>query len=176
LVIFLRKPIIHNWYINAIATCVKVLKYSIIATMLHYILFTLNLSLNLLVNVHCPLCLKRNYCKLLTGNNFKYCESILFCGAEISSFEDDGHIRGYLTSWIALPTKLKKYIYYLQFLTGAKLRPNTETGSIAKLRISEWLCLLSYVTPEDIDPRQPVNVFTAESSDDFDDTKLSITM
>jgi len=38
-----------------------------------------------------------------------YCESILFRGAEISSFEDDGHIRGYLTSWIALPTKLKKY-------------------------------------------------------------------
>jgi len=36
-----------------------------------------------------------------------YCESILFRGAEISSFEDDGHIRGYLTSWIALPTKLK---------------------------------------------------------------------
>jgi len=52
--------------------------------------------------------------------------------------------------------------YYLQFLTDAKLRPNTETGSIAKLRISEWLCLLSYVTPEDIEPRQPVNVFTAE--------------
>ena len=37
-----------------------------------------------------------------------YCESILFRGAEISSFEDDGHIRGYLTLWIALPTKLKK--------------------------------------------------------------------
>jgi len=36
---------------------------------------------------------------------FYYCESILFRGAEISSFEDDGHIRGYLTSWIALPTK-----------------------------------------------------------------------
>jgi len=36
-----------------------------------------------------------------------YCESILFRGAEISSFEDDGHIRGYLTLWIALPTKLK---------------------------------------------------------------------
>jgi len=36
-----------------------------------------------------------------------YCESILFRGAEISSFENDGHIRGYLTSWIALPTKLK---------------------------------------------------------------------
>jgi len=34
-----------------------------------------------------------------------YCESILFRGAEISSFEDDGHICGYLTSWIALPTK-----------------------------------------------------------------------
>ena len=34
-----------------------------------------------------------------------YCESILFRGAEISLFEDDGHIRGYLTSWIALPTK-----------------------------------------------------------------------
>ena len=34
-----------------------------------------------------------------------YCESILFSGAEISSFEDDGHIRGYLTSWIALSTK-----------------------------------------------------------------------
>jgi len=55
----------------------------------------------------------------------------------------------------------KIHNYYLQFLTGAKLRPNTET--IAKQRISEWLCLLSYVTPEDIDPRQPVNVFTAES-------------
>jgi len=54
---------------------------------------------------------------------------------------------------------------YLQFLTDAKLRPNTETGSIAKLHvwISEWFGLLSYVTPEDIDPRQPVNVFTAES-------------
>jgi len=38
-----------------------------------------------------------------------YCESILFRGAEISSFKDYGHIRGYLTSWIALPTKLKKY-------------------------------------------------------------------
>jgi len=38
----------------------------------------------------------------------KYCESILFRGAEISSFEDDGHIRGYLTLWIALPTKLKR--------------------------------------------------------------------
>jgi len=38
----------------------------------------------------------------------EYCESILFRGAEISSFEDEGHIRGYLTSWIALPTKLKK--------------------------------------------------------------------
>jgi len=53
--------------------------------------------------------------------------------------------------------------YCLQFLTDAKLRPNTETWSIGKLRISEWLCLLSYVTPEDIDPRQPVNIFTAES-------------
>ena len=38
------------------------------------------------------------------GNNC-YCESILFRGAEISSFEEDGHIRGYLTSWIALLTK-----------------------------------------------------------------------
>jgi len=38
-----------------------------------------------------------------------YCESILFRGAEISSIEDDGHIRGYLTSRIALPTKIKKY-------------------------------------------------------------------
>ena len=38
-----------------------------------------------------------------------YCESILFRGAEISSFEDKGHICRYLTSWIALPTKLKKY-------------------------------------------------------------------
>ena len=38
-----------------------------------------------------------------------YCESILFRGAQISSFEDDGHIHGYLTSWIALPTKLKTY-------------------------------------------------------------------
>ena len=43
------------------------------------------------------------------GVGVEYCESILFRGAEISSFEDDGHIRGYLTSWIALPTKLKKY-------------------------------------------------------------------
>jgi len=69
---------------------------------------------------------------------WRYCESILFRGAEISSFEDDGHIRGDLTSWIALPTKLKKIQnYYLQFLTGAKLRPNTVTGSIAKLGISE---------------------------------------
>ena len=67
-----------------------------------------------------------------------YCESILFRGAEISLFEDDRQIRGYLTSWIALPTKLKKYkIITFNFLTGAKLRPNTETGSIAKLRISE---------------------------------------
>jgi len=37
-----------------------------------------------------------------------YYESMLFSGAEISSFEDDGHIRGYLTSWIALPTKYTK--------------------------------------------------------------------
>jgi len=37
-----------------------------------------------------------------------YCESILFRGAEISSFEDEEHIPGYLTSWIALPTKYKK--------------------------------------------------------------------
>ena len=67
-----------------------------------------------------------------------YCESILFRGAEISLFEDDGHIRGYLTLWIALPTKLKKIQnYYLHFLTDAKFRPNTETGWIAKLRISE---------------------------------------
>jgi len=36
-----------------------------------------------------------------------YCESILFRGAEISSFEDDAYVRGYLTSWIAIPTKLK---------------------------------------------------------------------
>ena len=75
---------------------------------------------------------------LLCINIVKYCESILFRGAEISSFEDDRQIRGYLTSWIALPTKLKKYkIITFNFLTGATLRPNTETGSIAKLRISE---------------------------------------
>jgi len=37
-----------------------------------------------------------------------YCESILCRGAEISLFEDHGHICGYLTSLIALPTKLKK--------------------------------------------------------------------
>jgi len=52
-------------------------------------------------------------CRLLQKIDSKfipiYCESILFRGAEISSFEDDGHIRGYLTSWIALSTKLKKY-------------------------------------------------------------------
>jgi len=94
---------------------------------------------------------------------FGYCESILFRGAEISSFEDDRHIRGFLTSWIALPTKLKNTKLLPSILTGAKLRHNTETGSIAKLGISEWLCLLSYVTPEDIDPRQLVYVFTAES-------------
>jgi len=77
--------------------------------------------------------------------------------------------RGRTYSWVLdfvdCPTHEIKKIqnYYLQFLTDAKLRPNTETGSIAKLRISEWLCLLSYVMPEDIDPWQPVNVFTAES-------------
>jgi len=52
------------------------------------------------------LCLKLVY----ANSSFEcmsYCESILFCGAEISSFEDNGHIRGYLTSWIAIPTKLK---------------------------------------------------------------------
>jgi len=71
----------------------------------------------------------------------------------------------WVLDFVDCPTHEIKNIhnYYLQFLTVAKLRPNTETGSIAKLRISEWLCLLSYVTPEDIDPRQPVNVFTAES-------------
>jgi len=36
-----------------------------------------------------------------------YRESILFCGADILSFEYDGHICGYLTLWIALPTKYK---------------------------------------------------------------------
>jgi len=51
----------------------------------------------------------------------------------------------------------------LQFLTDAKLRPNIKTESFAKLQISEWLCLLSYVTPEDIDPPQWVNVFIAQS-------------
>ena len=71
----------------------------------------------------------------------------------------------WVLDFVDCPTHEIKKIqnYNLQFLTGAKLRHNTETGSIAKLRISEWLCLLSYVTPEDIDPRQPVNVFTAES-------------
>ena len=71
----------------------------------------------------------------------------------------------WVLDFVDCPTHEIKKIqnYYLQFLTGAKLRINTETGSIAKLRISEWICLLSYVTPEDIDPRQPVNVFTAES-------------
>jgi len=46
---------------------------------------------------------------LLVDAKYMYCESILFSGEENSSFEDDGHIRGYLTSWIALPTTLKKY-------------------------------------------------------------------
>ena len=51
----------------------------------------------------------RSLCsKVLADTRSLYCESILFHGAEISSFEDAGHIRGYLTSWIALPTKLKK--------------------------------------------------------------------
>jgi len=70
----------------------------------------------------------------------------------------------WVLDFVDCPTHEIKIIqnYYLQFLTDAKLRPNTETGSIAKLRISEWLCLLSYVMPEVIDPRQPVNVFTAE--------------
>ena len=92
---------------------------------------------------------QRHSYKHKTCRHWTYCESILFRGAEFSLFEDDGHIRGYLTSWIALPK------YYPKFLTDAKLRPNTETGSFAKLGISEWLCLFSYVTPEDIDPRQP---------------------
>jgi len=48
-------------------------------------------------------------CLLYLFTFILYCESILFRGAEISSFEDDGHIHGYLTSLIALPTKLKKY-------------------------------------------------------------------
>ena len=51
--------------------------------------------------------------------------------------------------------------YYLQFLTGAKLRPNTEQGQLRNygLASDSAYCL----TPEDTDPRQPVNVFTAES-------------
>jgi len=71
----------------------------------------------------------------------------------------------WVLDFVDCPTHEIKKIqnYYLQFLTDAKLRPNNETGSIAKLQISEWLCLLSYVTPEDIDPRQQVNVFTVES-------------
>ena len=52
---------------------------------------------------------------------------------------------------------------YLRFLTDAKMRPYIETGSIAKLQISELLCLLSYVTPEDIEAPQLVHVFTAQS-------------
>ena len=57
---------------------------------------------------------KLHLCKICTLPQFlihsvNYCESILFRGAEISSFEDDGHVRGYLTSWIAIPTKLKTY-------------------------------------------------------------------
>jgi len=87
-----------------------------------------------------PYNLKDKICACLPNKtervNREYCESILFRVAEISSFEDNRHIRGYLTSWIALPMKFK-ILYYLQFLTGAKLRPNTETGSIPKLRISE---------------------------------------
>ena len=85
-----------------------------------------------------------------------YCESILFRGAEIWSFEDDGHIRGYLTTWIALPTKLKKYkIITFNFL---QMRNGGLTLKQGQLRnyglVSD--CLLYYATPEDIDPRQPV--------------------
>jgi len=45
----------------------------------------------------------------------------------------------WVLDFVDYPTHEIKKIqnYNLQFLTGAKLRPNTETGSIAKLRISE---------------------------------------
>jgi len=81
-----------------------------------------------------------------TLNSFNYCESILFRGAEISSFEDDGHICGYLTSWISLPTKWKKIQnYYLQFLTDAKQRPNTKQGQLRNygLASDSAFCLTS---------------------------------
>ena len=42
------------------------------------------------------------------NTDIDYCESILFHRAEILSLEDDGHISGYLTLWIALPTKYIK--------------------------------------------------------------------
>ena len=57
----------------------------------------------------------------------------------------------WVIDFVECPTheiKNKKKLIHLQILTDAKLRPNTETGSIAKLRISEWLCLLCYVTAE----------------------------
>ena len=48
----------------------------------------------------------RSLCsKVVADTRSLYCESILFHGAEISSFQDDGHISGYFTSWIALPMK-----------------------------------------------------------------------
>jgi len=46
---------------------------------------------------------------------------------------------------------------YLQFLTDANLRPKIKTESFAKLRNSD------FTTPEDINPLQQVNVFTAQS-------------
>jgi len=70
------------------------------------------------------------HCMSIVQTYVCYCESILFRGAEISSFEDDGHIRGYLTSWIVLPTKLKIQNYYLQFLTDAKLRQKLNQGQL----------------------------------------------
>ena len=65
------------------------------------------------------------YGKVYMKHFFVYCtkhcftvKAFLFHGADILSFEDDGHICGYLTSWIALPTKYKKLKKkYLRFLT-----------------------------------------------------------